>query len=68
MTECSFNATTRRPGVHRCLNSATHTVTDRRPLPDGALRPPMPACEEHALALLNAAPLAYMITFPVGHR
>jgi hypothetical protein len=62
-TTCSFNQDTHRPGVHRCTAAATHSVQDRRPLPDGKLRPAMPACEAHALHLLTAKPTAYVITF-----
>jgi hypothetical protein len=40
-------------------------VQDRRPLPDGKLRPPMPACEFHAWALLEANPTAYIICFAI---
>lgn len=60
---CSFLATSHAPGVHHCTDPATHTVQDRRPLPDGTLRPPMPSCEDHAVALLAANGAAYMITF-----
>jgi len=69
MTDCSFRSSGGpRGSVLRCTNHATHTVQDRRPLPDGKLRPPTPACEAHALALLEANPTAYVITFGLWAR
>jgi hypothetical protein len=66
--DCSFNADTRRLGVHRCTAPATHLITDRRLLPDGKRRPAMPACEAHALGLLEMNPTAYMVTFGLWAR
>lgn len=62
-TECSFSSDSRAPGVHRCISPATHTVRDRRPLPDGTLRPAVPACEGHATTLLETG--NYLVSFPL---
>lgn len=65
MTTCCFNADTSHAARMPipCGEKATHAVTDRRPLPDGAQRKPMPSCEHHALALMAASPTAYVVTF-----
>lgn len=63
-TTCSFRAQGGPAAANLpCTAPATHSVQDRRALPDGKLREPMPSCEAHAIGLLEANPTAYMITF-----
>lgn len=54
---CSFNARTAQRGVSiPCKNQATGTIQDRRLLPDGKQRPPVPCCTPCALYLLEVSP------------
>ena len=65
-SDCSFNADTHAPGVHRCPNPATCYLYDQRPLPDGTLRPPIPCCTAHGTHLLrNTPPRTYVMSFTI---
>jgi hypothetical protein len=60
---CSFlsSASHHARAAIRCDQPGNHTVQDRRPLPDGKLRPAMPACAEHATAMLKTG--NYAVSF-----
>lgn len=63
MTTCSFLGPTSHHAraAIRCDQPGNHAVQDRRPLPDGKLRPAVPACEYHATQMLETG--NYIVTF-----